>query len=228
VQDDSGFSPSVLPVALPLRGRPVLVLGGGAEAEDKVVKLLTRGALVTLVSEHATSALRDLAKRGRITWFARPFLPSDVLGTHLAMLTDIDEGLARQLAALRVHSRFWLCALDQPRYSDVYLVSTVMRGPVQIGISTGGLAPLLARRIREALDGALDGRFVRFARGVARLRAELRDLPREERARTLSLALNGFAMEVRLSYPPEEGSKPEGAPGAPTGSRAAARFDGDT
>jgi siroheme synthase-like protein len=213
VQDDSGFSPSVLPVALPLRGRPVLVLGGGAEADDKVEKLLVRGALVTLVSSHATSRLADQAKRGRITWFAREFLPSDVQGTQLVMLTEPDEALARRLTALRVHSRFWLCAIDQPRYSDLYLVSTVMRGPVQIGISTGGLAPLLARRIREALDAGLDSRFVRFARAVARLRSELRAAPREERARKVSLALNGFAMEVRLSYPPEKGFSPDGAPG---------------
>jgi siroheme synthase-like protein len=213
VQDDSGFSPSVLPIALPLRGRPVLVLGGGAEAEDKVDKLVVRGARVTLVSAHATPGLIAQAKRGRITWFAREFLPSDVQGTQLVMLTEIDEALARRLSALRVHSRFWLCALDQPRYSDLYLVSTVMRGPVQIGISTGGLAPLLARRIREALEAGLDSKFIRFARGVARLRAELRGASREERARKVSLALNGFAMEVRLSYPPEEGLKPDGAPG---------------
>jgi siroheme synthase-like protein len=203
----------VLPVALPVRGRPVLVLGGGAEAEDKVEKLLQRGASVTLVSPLASARLMEQAKRGRITWFAREFLPSDVHGTHLVMLTEIDEALAQRLSALRVHSRFWLCALDQPRYSDVYLVSTVMRGPVQIGISTGGLAPLLARRIREALDAGLDGRFVRFARAVARLRADLRGTAREERSRRVSLALNGFAMEVRLSYPAEESFESHGAPG---------------
>ena len=213
MEDDSAFSPSVLPVALPLRGRPVLVLGGGAEAEDKVEKLLVRGAKVTLVSSHATSRLASQAKRGRITWFARDFLPSDVQGTQLVMLTDPDEALARRLSALRVSSRFWLCAIDQPQFSDLYLVSTVMRGPVQIGISTGGLAPLLARRIREALDAGLDSHFVRFARSVARLRSGLRGEPRHERARKVSLALNGFAMEVRLSYPPQEGFSPDGAPG---------------
>lgn len=182
----------------------MLVLGGGAEAKDKVERLILRGARVTLVWPEATAQLATLAKRGRITWFVREFQPTDVQGAHLVFLTEQNEALARQLAALRVGSRFWLCALDQPTFSDVYLVSTVMRGPVQIGISTGGFAPSLARTLRKALEKGLDSRFSRFARSIARLRTELRSLSKDERKERLEHALNGFAMELRVSYPPEE------------------------
>ena len=199
---------SVLPVALPLVGRPVLVIGGGDEATDKVGKLLACGARVTLVCEQTTRHLQELARAGQATWFARRFLPSDVHAMHLVLLTEPDEALARQLAALRARARFFLCTLDQPAYTDIHLVSTVMQGPVQIGISTGGRAPLLARKIRRALELALDTQFGEFSHKFAELRAAWRDLPKAQRSARLERVLNGFAMDVRVSYPRDEGQEP--------------------
>ena len=199
---------AVLPVALPLAGRPVLVIGGGDEAEDKVRKLLGCGARITLVAEQTTSQLRDLAQAGRATWFARRFLPSDVQGMHLVLLSEPDQALARQLSALRARARFFLCTLDQPAYTEIHLVSTVMQGPVQIGISTAGRAPLLARKIRRALELALDAQFGEFAHRFAELRAAWRDLPKAQRSARLERVLKGFAMDVRVSYPRDEGQEP--------------------
>lgn len=207
----------MFPVALNLRERSVLVLGGGEEAVLKVPKLLAAGAKVTIVApaldEPLTAALRARAEAphepsalpGELVWLARDFVPTDVLGKHLVMLTEIDPQRAAELHELSKTARFWLCAIDQPADSDFYLVSTVERGPVQIAISTGGGAPLLARRLREGLERGLDRHFGEFARSFARLRASLRALPKPERKRRLERALDGFAMEVRLRYPEPDG-----------------------
>jgi siroheme synthase-like protein len=190
-----------LPVALNLNGRNVLLLGGGREAEDKLSKLLEVGARVTLVAEHGGPALQHAVRRDRVLWYMRGFVPSDLLGVHLVMLTEPDQGLARRLKALQQRHTFWLCAVDQPDYSDLFLVSLVRRGPLQIGISTGGGAPLLARRIRQGLEAGLDQRLEEFARSFADLRAELKQLPKLERAHRLEQALHGFAIDVQVSYP---------------------------
>jgi uroporphyrin-III C-methyltransferase / precorrin-2 dehydrogenase / sirohydrochlorin ferrochelatase len=190
-----------LPVALNLRGRNALVLGGGDEALDKVRMLRSVGARVTLVAERAAPELAQLARRGELIWYARGFQESDLIGTQLCLLSDPDAALAQQLRALKVHHPFWLCAVDQPAYSDLFLVSIVARGPLQIGISTGGGAPLLARRMRQALEAGLDQRFSQFARRFADLRASLRALPKPERKQRLEGALEGFAMHVTVSYP---------------------------
>lgn len=207
----------VFPVALNLRDRAVLVIGGGEEAAQKVPKLLDAGARVTLVAAEVDERLAAQARAGRLCWFARHFTPHDVRGAHVVMLTEIDRTLARELRALASCAHFWLCAIDQPEFSDFYLVSTVTRGPVQIGISTGGSAPLLARRLRQALDSGLDGRFSEFARSFAGLRARVRALPKAERSQLLTRALEGFAMEVRLRYPEpcgHEASSPDQARGS--------------
>jgi siroheme synthase-like protein len=190
-----------LPVALNLRGRNVLVLGGADEALDKACMLKRVGARVTLVAECACDALGVLARRGDLTWYARGFAESDLHGTRLVLLTELDPEFARSLRALQRRYPFWLCAVDQPDYSDLFLVSIVARGPLQIGISTGGGAPLLARRIRQGLEAGLDQRLSQFARRFADLRARLRAVPKPERKRLLEAALTGFAMTVTVSYP---------------------------
>jgi siroheme synthase-like protein len=195
----------VFPVALDLRERAVLVVGGNQEAVLKVPKLLAAGARVTIVAATLAEPLARAARTRALTWFARDFVPTDVRGVHLVMLTEIDPQRAASLCELAKTARFWLCAIDQPAFSDFYLVSSVERGPVQIAISTGGFAPLLARRLREGLERGLDQNFSDFARRFATLRASLRALPRPERLRRLTRALDGFAMDVRLRYPEPDG-----------------------
>jgi siroheme synthase-like protein len=197
---------AVFPVALDLRGRSVLVLGGSEEAVAKVPKLIGVGARVTLVAPAIDPSLARLARERALDWYARTFLDHDVQGAQLVMLTDQDPELARRLCALRARrGGFWLCAIDQPASSDVYMVSSVRAGPLTVSISSGGKAPLLARRMRESLERALDAQFGEFARKFARLRAELRALPRVERSARLTRALDGFAMDVRVRYPHEDG-----------------------
>ncbi len=202
------------PVALALAGKSVLVLGGGEEAEDKLPKLCATGALVTLVAERVTESLARAARRRECTWYARPFHPSDLFGVQLVLLTDVDAELAQRLRALKATYPFWLGAVDQPTYSDLFLVSNLRRGPVQVSVSTGGQAPLLARRLRQAFEVGLDAQFADFARKFAALRARLRTLPKQERKERLSAALNGFAIELRVSYPagnPSGEDPPDGA-----------------
>lgn len=193
----------------------MLVLGGGDEAAQKVPKLLAAGAVVTLVAPSVTAELSRLARVGALRWYVRDFAVSDVAGAHVVMLTELDHERAVALCALARRAHFWLCAIDQPAYSDFFLVSTVVRGPVQIAISTSGKAPLLARRIREALERALDPKFGEFARKFAQLRARLRGTPRAQRSELLERALDGFAMDVRLSYPQTDGQGAGNPPADP-------------
>ena len=59
------------PVFLDLRGRPVLVVGGGEVAERKVEALLEAEARVTVVSPEATPALQQHSARGQVTLHRR-------------------------------------------------------------------------------------------------------------------------------------------------------------
>jgi siroheme synthase-like protein len=186
-----------LSVALCLADRRVVMVGGGPEAADKLPKLRAAGARVEIVAE----AVAEAARAGHLRWWARTLRPSDLHGADVVVLVDIDPRQAAELRRLKGRYGYLLAAVDQPEVSDFYFVSIVARGPLQIGISTGGSAPLLARVLRQALEAGLDARFSRFVAQMVALRAQLRSLPKGERVRRLGEAFSGFALELRLRYP---------------------------
>ncbi len=191
----------VLPVALRLEQRPVLIIGGDEEAVDKLPKLQQAGALIAVASLQVDPRIADAARRREIMWYARGWEESDLYGQTAVFLASRDAPDALRLFSLRARYGFLLCAIDQPAFCDFFLMSTVQRGPVQIGITTGGDAPLLARRIRQALERGMPEGFADFCREFADLRASVATQPKRERMAALESALNGFAMEVALRYP---------------------------
>ena len=84
--------PVPYPVAVMLRGRRVLVVGGGHVSQRRVPGLLTAGADVHVVSPVVTPALEGLALGGEITWHEREFEAADVDGAwYVVAATDRRE-----------------------------------------------------------------------------------------------------------------------------------------
>ncbi len=197
----ASMSYPVLPVALRLAQRPVLIIGGDEEALDKLPKLQQAGAKIAVIAPQVHAQIAGLARRRELVWYARHWAETDLFGQSAVLITSRDAAEAQRLFALRKRYGFMLCAVDVPEFCDFFLMSTVQRGPVQIGITTGGAAPLLARRIRQALEAGMPDDFADFCREFAALRATVAAEPKAERMVALDSALNGFAMEVALRYP---------------------------
>ncbi|WP_322097454.1 uroporphyrinogen-III C-methyltransferase [Nakamurella alba] len=87
-----------LTVDLPVRGRPVLVAGGGPPALGRIAALRAAGALVTVVSTHPADAVTDLADRGLITLHRREITDADLREALLVVTAtgdpELDAGLA--------------------------------------------------------------------------------------------------------------------------------------
>jgi precorrin-2 dehydrogenase/sirohydrochlorin ferrochelatase len=79
----------------------------------------------------------------------------------------------------------------------------VKAGPVRIGISTGGVAPRVAKAIKEALQRLLDAKFARFVDCLAtqRRRNRMRLPDAQERRAAMIAAAEGFAVEAQATYP---------------------------
>ena len=85
----------VYPVALSVRGRRVVVVGGGAVAERKVRGLLGAQADVVVVSPALTPPLAALADVGAIGWEPRRYAPGDLAGAFLAFAATDDDATER-------------------------------------------------------------------------------------------------------------------------------------
>ena len=91
----------------------------------------------------------------------------------------LDERLSRRARAMGVPVN----VPDKPALCSFYLGSIVDRDPVIMAISTGGFAPVLAQRLRAAIEDWLPLHYGRLALYLNRIRHRIRTLPAARRRR---------------------------------------------
>lgn len=142
---------ALYPAFLKLEGLPVVVVGGGSVAASKLDGLLAAGARVTVVAPQVVAAIRD---RAGVKVIERRFHPEHLAGARWVVAAATPE-INREVAAAAAARGLFVNAVDDPSVATAYLGGVVRRGPVEIAISTGGLAPALAGLLREALEAIL-------------------------------------------------------------------------
>lgn len=178
------------PVGLNLDGRTCVVIGASddREAIEKTVSLEEAGAIVRRITD--VNAVND----------------EDVADAFFVVSTPQDEALSARLRALADRHRFLLCCIDQPAHGFVAMTAVAKAGPVRIAISTAGLAPRVGKKLKAALQEAMDATFAAFVGELARRRERTRKAhPRPDespirRADAIEAA-DGFEADVSFTYP---------------------------
>ncbi|MGH7230661.1 MAG: precorrin-2 dehydrogenase/sirohydrochlorin ferrochelatase family protein [Nitrospiraceae bacterium] len=191
-------------MSLDVKGRPCVVLGGDDEAADKVQRLLGAGAKVTVISPSLNDTLRKLTASAKVIHRGRLFRATDADGVMLVINTVRgDEAYARSLFELALKERFLLCSTDQPDYSTVMMPALVSRGHLRVAISTSGVAPALASRLRQDLEEVFKEDVSVFLEWLGQLREDVQKAePDAEQRRTqLREAVDGFKLIGAIQYP---------------------------
>jgi precorrin-2 dehydrogenase/sirohydrochlorin ferrochelatase len=137
---------------LKLDGRPCLVVGAGSIGEPKIRSLVECGAHVHVVAPSAAAAVAEAASRGTLAWSQREFEQSDLDGVFLVVAAtssaEVNHAIYRE-----AQRRGILCnVVDDPPHCDFFYPAVVRRGHFQIAISTNGLSPALAQRVRKQFE----------------------------------------------------------------------------
>ena len=140
------------PVFWEMGDRPVLLVGGGNVADEKVHKLVDAGARVTIVAPELIPEVRRYVDDGRATWIERPFEPGDTEGYEVVMVATDDGAVNKQVADEARSRDIWVNAADDVNNCDFILPSLATRGKIAIAMSTGGSSPALARWLRERME----------------------------------------------------------------------------
>lgn len=151
------------PIFLRLQGQPVLVVGGGAVALRKIHLLLKSGAQVSLVARELHPEVAKWVAEGRLTRLGTEFSDALVQGRRLVIAATDDEALNQQVSASAEALNIPVNVVDDPDASRFIMPSVVDRAPVMVAISTGGAAPVLARRLRERIETLLPSAYGRIA-----------------------------------------------------------------
>ena len=173
------------PLFMSLQGRRVLVVGGTDHAARKVELLLSAGAQVSLIANTVTGEIAQHIADARICWAGRTFDEADLAGVTLVIVATGDEALQARVSQLAQAHCVPVNVVDRPALSSFIMPAIVDRGPITIAISTGGLAPALARKLRAEIERALPAAIGRLARFAEIFRGQVRRTLGEPRARRL-------------------------------------------
>lgn len=191
-------------LSLDVNGRICLVLGGDDEAVEKVQRLLEAGAKVIVISTTLNDRLKKLTASAKILHRVRRFRETDMQGVALIVNTLRDDpDFSRSLLELAQKERVLLCSVDQPEYSNAFLPAVVQSGHLRLAISTSGVAPALASRLRQDLEQIFGEHLPPFLEWLASIRDETKAVEpdAELRRATLREAVNGFRLTGRIEYP---------------------------
>jgi len=161
------------PIMLDVAGQPCVAGGGGPVGFRRAAGLIECGAAVTVISPDGVPELAAAAARGELRWLRRPYRAGDLAGARLAVAASGDRAVN---AAVREEGRragvLVNCA-DDPEASDFLVPSAVRRGRLVLAASTGGAAPLLARRIADGWRETYGEEYAAYTDMLARLRRRI-------------------------------------------------------
>lgn len=142
---------TLYPIFLKLRGKPVLVVGGGHVAGQKIRGLLASEASVTVVAPDVSDPISDLAGAGRITLHRRSFEEGDVNGFFLVIGATDDPSLQDRILRDAQRHNAPVNIVDMPDRCTFYLASVFEKGDLKIAVSTNGKSPTLGKIIRDEI-----------------------------------------------------------------------------
>ena len=139
------------PVMINIRGKKVLVVGGGKVAARKIKTLLAEGAAVTVVSP----SLHTDIPQEEVNWLQRPYQKGDLTGAKLVFACTDMPAVNSQIMQDAAPSQLVNNTGDKT-FSDFYNVAIARKKDVSVMISTNGLSPSHSKEIRRKIEAILD------------------------------------------------------------------------
>ncbi len=193
----SGTGKRYYPAFLDIERRLVVVIGSGKAAERKARQLSRYGADVLIVTPTPSADLLRAEADGLLGIESRDYVRGDLETAAMAFCYEMDEGVRKAIADEARSRGCLLYVSGDADLTGFIAPSVIHREPLLIAVSTGGLVPELARRVRRDLAeryGEEWGAYVELVAEVrARAAARFEDV--DARARVMEAVLDSDVLD---------------------------------
>jgi precorrin-2 dehydrogenase/sirohydrochlorin ferrochelatase len=162
------------PIFLNLRGKHCVVVGAGEVAQRKIRMLLECGAKVTVISPTVHAKVSQLAKAGFVDLQRRSYRTGDLKNAAVVISATNRRGINQAVEKEARRMGILINVVDDPGRSDFIVPSFFRRGGLTIAVSTSGMSPALARRIRMKLESDFGAEYVSLLTLVEEVRSGLK------------------------------------------------------
>jgi len=192
-----------MPLFFDIKGSPCLLIGGGEIAGRKARLLVRAGAVLDVCAPWISDEVKTLAETSGGTCLHEKYdeaLLSQKQYRLVFCSTD-DEQVNHDVSVQCKSRNIPVNVVDSPSLCSVITPAIIDRSPLVIAVSSGGEAPVLARRVKAFLDTAIPGAYGNLAKLAARFRDSVKQAfpDIESRRRFWEIALNGSVSEKALS-----------------------------
>ncbi|MFV0431599.1 MAG: siroheme synthase CysG [Alphaproteobacteria bacterium] len=143
------------PIFTELKGKPVLVVGGGEIAYRKVKLLLAVEAQIELVAQKLNNKMQSLVNQQQIAYKAKEF-HGDFINHVYLVIAATDNHELNQHISQEAKARFrFVNVVDKQDLCSFITPSIIDRSPIMVAVASSGKSPTLIRRIREKIEAIL-------------------------------------------------------------------------
>ena len=186
-----------LPIFLDLKGRKVLVIGGGKIAAEKLRKVvLCCDNTVVITKEVKDEYIEELVKSGKIKLEIREFSESDLEGVFIVISATDNGELNQRVYDLCSSRNIPVNSVDQKDKCSFIFSAEIRRGDLTIAVSTGGASPGLAARIRNQIEDLIADDAEIYIEEAKKAREEIKS--KEWESRKKSKILKEIAREIDI------------------------------
>ncbi len=140
------------PIFLELKGRRVVIVGGGTVATRKAEAILKAGARLVVVAEKTDETMRGLCAKTKAELIEGRYSKDYLVGATLAIAATDNEKLNKQIYRDCQELEVLCNVVDSPELCDFYVPAVVQRGDLQIAVGTEGNCPAYAGHLRKKLE----------------------------------------------------------------------------
>lgn len=163
-----------LPLFHNLRGRRVLVVGGGEVALRKARLLAEAGATLRVVAPRIEAELRALLECHAGESIPRGYAQEDLQDCALIVAATDDDQLNARISRDATALNLPVNVVDAPALCSVVFPAIVDRSPLMVAVCSGGDAPVLTRLMRARLETLIPASYGRLARLAQKFRAAVK------------------------------------------------------
>ena len=159
-----------LPIFLNVKGKKIIVDGGGTLAARRVERALDAGALVHVFAKELGGEFRKLRNHPDLTHHTHTPTVQDFSDATVAYGATENVQRDRELYDMANKQNVLANVADVTEYCDFITPSIIDRSPLVIAISSGGAAPIIARILRARIEAILPTAYGKLAAFSGRLR----------------------------------------------------------
>ena len=164
---------NLYPIFLKIEREPVLVVGGGKVAEQKIKGLLEANADVTVIAPVVSANIEKLAEERKIVLHRRRYESGDVEGVFIVICATNDRDVQEIVFKEARDRKIPVNIADMPDRCTFYLSSVFQKGDLKVAVSTNGKSPTLGKIIRDKIAAEYSDGYPALLGTIGGLRPEI-------------------------------------------------------